>query len=71
MMKTAIGKIYWRKIKSEELFYESVPVSAKESVKAWANDDVSNGVINDEQYFRILGEKYVTEQETDTHDEVI
>jgi len=70
-MKTAIGKIYWRKIKSEERTYESVPVSAKESVKDWAQDDVNNGVINDEQYFHIFGEKYVSEHDADIHDNVI
>ena len=53
-----VAASYWRKIKSGERTFDSVPTSKKEQVKILAKEDVQNGVITSNEYEQFIGEPY-------------
>ena len=53
-----VAASYWRKIKSGDRTFASVPASKKEQVKILAKEDVQNGVITAEEYEQLIGEPY-------------
>lgn len=58
MATSAIAAAYWRKIKSGERTYESVPASKANEVLALAKTDVVNDVITTDDFSNLIGAAY-------------
>lgn len=58
MAISAIAQSYWRKVKSGERTYESVPTSKAGEVLELAKTDVVNGVISAEDFEGLIGIPY-------------
>ena len=58
MAISAIAQAYWRKVKSGERTYESVPVTKAGEVLALARTDVANGVITETDFENLIGIGY-------------
>lgn len=53
-----IARSYWRLIKAGNRTFASVPDSVKDDVKTLAKNDVTDGVITEEQYKDFIGESF-------------
>ncbi|MCQ4936725.1 hypothetical protein [Anaerotignum propionicum] len=58
MQITAIGQIYWQKVKDNERTYASVANSKKEEVKSLALEEVNSGKLTEAEYQNLLGEEF-------------
>lgn len=58
MIISAIAQAYWRKVKSGERTYESVPSSKAGEVFELAKTDVANGVITEADFANLIGVDY-------------
>lgn len=58
MVISAIAAAYWRKVKSGERTYESVPASKAGEVLELAKTDVVNGVVAAEDFYNLIGTAY-------------
>lgn len=58
MTISAIAQAYWRKVKSGERTYESVPAIKAGEVLELAKTDVVNGVIPAEDFYNLIGTTY-------------
>ena len=58
MAISAIAQSYWRKVKSGERTYESVPASKAGEVLELAKTDVVNGVITQADFENLIGISY-------------
>ncbi len=58
MVISAIAQAYWRKVKSGERTYESVPTAKAGEVLILAKTDVVNGVISETDFFDLIGSAY-------------
>ncbi len=58
MVISAIAAAYWRKVKSGERTYESVPASKAGEVLELAKTDVVNGVVTAEDFYNLIGTAY-------------
>ena len=58
-----MAKIYWRRIKAGTRFFADVPGEAlKDEVKVLAKQDVVDGIISAEQYYKLIGEEYIVSE---------
>ena len=58
MAISAIAQAYWRKVKSGERTYESVPSSKAGEVLILAKTDVQHGVITQADFYNLIGVAY-------------
>lgn len=58
MIISAIAQAYWRKVKSGERTYESVPAVKADEVLELAKTDVANGVITEDDFKNRIGTVY-------------
>ena len=58
MAISAIAQSYWRKVKSGERTYESVPATKAGEVLEFAKTDVANGVITAADFENLIGTPY-------------
>ena len=58
MIISAIAQAYWRKVKSGERTYESVPAVKAGEVLELAKTDVANGVITEVDFYNLIGVAY-------------
>lgn len=54
-----MAKIYWRTIKRGTRTFTDCPENLQASIKELAKQDVIDGVITEEDYFKYVGEEYV------------
>ena len=53
-----ISRSYWRRIKAGARTFDQTPEELQDDVRELAQEDVSNGVITEADYERLIGEPY-------------
>lgn len=61
MIISAIAATYWRKVKSGERTYESIPAAKAGEVLELAETEVAHGVITEEDFVHFIGKAYVAQ----------